>query len=116
MGALIFLILSMSGSLWLLARNRPVLRRFTKNRPAGQAAPEYYNQMLAILRRKGFSKWPAETGAEFAKRVERPLGSSLPARITDQYYQERFGKQPLDSDTRTEIRLSLRRWAKGRLR
>ena len=114
-GALVFLVFSLSGLVWLLARKHSFLGRFA-NIPAEPVLPEYYSQMLEIVRSKGFSKRPAETGAEFAKRVEGPLGTTLPVRITRHYYRERFGKQPLDSDARTAIRLSLRRWAKWSLR
>jgi len=71
-------------------------------------ARDYYLQMLDLLREKGLVKSRFETPAEFGVRVSRVLGSDLPARITDCYYQTRFGGVLLDAGQLSAVDTLLR--------
>jgi len=103
--------------LWLLLvapvglvvyRYRRLLRLFVKKevlrRSSDQLAPEYYMEMLEILRKKGHVKKQAETPLEFAIRLT-PASLAAPAvSLTEAYYRNRFGNIPLRSGDLTEIR------------
>ena len=100
------------GLAWTTYRFRRYFRFLWKQRVLKQEvqdiAPEYYFEMLDVLRRKGFVKKPSETPAEFADRVSADLPSPLLGRITDLYYLNRFGNLPLAPKDLSEIYISLK--------
>jgi len=71
----------------------------------------FYQQMLSYLQKKGLTKRPAATPAEFAKQV----GTTLPAAtrdvmsITELFYKARFGNYRLNNDERQAIQSALAR-------
>jgi hypothetical protein len=70
---------------------------------SSKIAPEYYLEMLALLRRKGHVKKPAETPNEFVERIQVDLDSLEPAFITQLYYRNRFGHFPLGSSDLSQL-------------
>jgi transglutaminase-like putative cysteine protease len=94
------------------ARYRRYLRLvFLRNVLGGspeRQAPEYYREMLAIMKRRGFVRKLSETPLEFATRTGRELGNLTPVRLTEMYYGNRFGNLPLAKAQLTEIYLGLR--------
>ena len=93
--------------LGLLHRYRPYLRLLWKqwlSRGGSPAlAPEYYIEMLRVLKRKGLSKKPSETPYEFLERIRPEFDSPTPALITELYYRNRFGSTPLKTSDLSEI-------------
>jgi len=53
-----------------------LMRKVLRQSPERQA-PEYYREMLAVLKRRGFTRALAETPLEFASRITAPLGSHV---------------------------------------
>lgn len=101
---LIFLIALLS---FLGHRYRFYLKAFWKRRVLRQEsfkiAPEYYQEMLEVLGRRGWLKGRGETPGEFAHRIETDVGISAPHRITELYYHSRFGHYPLTPSNRSKI-------------
>ncbi len=99
-------------------RYRRYLRLFVKRRifrrGADQLAPEYYLELLEVLKRRGFRRGQAETPLEFVKRIRIELDSNVPQRVTELYYGNRFGSLPLESAHLSEIYDGLRRLRKRR--
>ncbi|MEE8587497.1 MAG: DUF3488 and transglutaminase-like domain-containing protein [Acidobacteriota bacterium] len=98
------LIAALAG--WLLYRCRRFLKLFIKRllrKKGAEIAPQYYLEMLYILERRGLRRRPSETPAEFARRAGSQIRSQLPARITELYYRNRFGRHPLGPAHLTEI-------------
>ncbi len=97
---------------WALYRYRRYLLVCWKchilKKPDSEIVPDYYREMLDILKRKGFVRKSCETPAEFAARIQLELRSVLPARITEVYYRSRFGNFPLPREDLSEIHMSLR--------
>jgi hypothetical protein len=79
------------------------------NRNPSLLAPAYYLELIHVLERKGLKRRPGETPAEFARRVEPLLGSSLPDQVTQIYYRTRYGNQPLGPSELEVVRRGLRR-------
>ena len=105
-------VFALLGLAWLAYRFRRYFRFLWKQRvlkrKARDIAPEYYCEMLDLLRRRGFVKKPSETPAEFATRVSADLPAPFLDRITDLYYRNRFGNFPLAQRDLSEIYTSLR--------
>ena len=105
---------------WLTYRSRRHFHFFWRRRilkqKAWDIAPEYYSEMLDLLRRKGFVKKLSETPAEFARRVSGSLPGSLLGSITELYYRNRFGSFPLDRKDLSQIYASLRELRRPLLR
>jgi len=97
---------------------RRYLRLFVKRsilrQGADQLAPEYYLEMLEVLKRRGFSRKRAETPLEFVMRVRAELDSNVPQRVTELYYGNRFGSLPLEATQLSEIYDGLRQLRKRR--
>ncbi len=72
-----------------------------------ESAPPYYLEMLGILAGRGLEKDPAETPAEFARRVESSLETSWVSRVTSLYYGDRFGRRDLTDSQLREIETGL---------
>lgn len=110
--ALAGLAVGVIGLGWLGYRYRRYFRFLWKQRVlkknSWDIAPEYYLEMLDVLKRRGFEKQPFETPAEFANRVAAKLPSPLLGRITELYYRNRFGNRPLSSQDWSEIYAALR--------
>lgn len=104
---------------WVVYRYRRYFRVLWKQRVlkrnAGDIAPEYYLEMLDLLKRRGFVKKPCETPAEFVHRIATDVPSALPSRITELYYRNRFGDTPLEAEDLTEIYTSLKQLRHWRL-
>ena len=100
------------GFCWTFYRYRRYLLVFWKShileKPDSEIVPDYYREMLDVLKRKGFVRKPSETPAEFAARIQVELRSTLPAQITEVYYRSRFGNFPLRRGALSEIYMSLR--------
>ncbi len=104
------LILAAAIGSWL-NRRRLVLfwKRTVLRRSPSELAPDYYLELLEILRRKGFDRLPAETPSEFANRVCPHMGTTLPNLITQYYYRNRYGNIPLEGRDLAAIRNGLSR-------
>ncbi len=70
----------------------------------------FYQEMLSILERNGYSRAPSSTPAEFLESI----GMSLPTevkpdvvRLTELFYRARFGNYPLSDDERGHVETSL---------
>ena len=74
-----------------------------------ELAPHYYLELLKILGQRGFTKSSSETPGEFAERIREEIGNSIPDRLTELYYRNRFGNHPLESREISWIYSSLRR-------
>ncbi len=102
------LTLGVSIGAWI---NRRRLARFWKRtvlrKSPSELAPDYYLELLEILRRKGFVRLPAETPSEFATRVCPLMESTLPALITQYYYRSRYGNIPLEGRDLANVRRGL---------
>jgi len=102
----------------LAYRYRRYFRLFVKRRilrqGAAQLAPEYYLEMLEVLRRRGFRREHSETPLEFVKRIRIDLNSPVPERVTELYYGNRFGSVPLETSHLSEIYDGLRQLRKRR--
>ncbi len=100
------------GVTWFAYRYRRYVTAFWKQRvlrqKSSQIAPVYYLEMLDLLNRKGLVKRPAETPAEFVVRIEPDFVSSVPSMITQLYYGNRFGHQPLQERDLSQIYYWLR--------
>ncbi len=108
---------ALPGGLILFAvgyRYRRYLRLFVKRLRQGaqQLAPEYYLEMLEVLRRRGFKRGRAETPLEFVERIRVDLNSNIPQRVTELYYGNRFGSVPLEPPHLSEIYNGLRQLRK----
>ncbi len=94
-------------ALWISHRYRRYVRVLWKQwffqQASSKIAPEYYLEMLDLLRRKGLVKRPAETPNEFVERIEVDLHSLEPALITQLYYRNRFGHFPLGSSDLSQL-------------
>ena len=104
---------------WIVYRSRRYVRFLWRQRVLKQKpwdiAPEYYSEMLDLLRRKGFVKRPSETPAEFARRVSGYLPGPFLGSITELYYRNRFGNLPLDRRELSQIYTSLKQLRQIRL-
>src|SRR3972149_1966328 len=67
------LILLVSAIILILA----LAARVRKNRPKDAKTPEFYDEMLKTLRKRGFERTPPETHLEFAKRTGLPEALEL---------------------------------------
>jgi hypothetical protein len=117
--AVIFWVLP--GGLLVIAvtyRYRRYLRLFVKRsilrQGAEQLAPEYYQEMLEVLKRRGFRRIASETPLEFVRRIRADLDSNVPRRVTELYYGNRFGSVPLAPSHLSEIYDGLRQLRKRR--
>jgi len=94
-------------ALWISHRYRRYVRVLWKqwfsHQASSKIAPEYYLEMLDLLRRKGLVKRPAETPDEFVERIQVDLNSLEPALITQLYYRNRFGHFPLGSTDLSQL-------------
>jgi len=104
--ALLFILLALLMTLFFV-RSREKRNRITASR-----APDFYIEMLRILRKKGLEKGPSGTAMEFAQRVKRPGVRE----ITEIYQRVRFGSKVFPEKERTRIRdmiRGLKKWGKG---
>jgi len=96
----------------LAYRYRRYLRLFVKRRifrlDSEQLAPEYYLELLYVLQRRGLKRERWETPLEFATRARARLDSTIPVRVTELYYGNRFGRLPLEAAELAEIYQGLR--------
>ena len=119
-GGFFFLLSLLSAVLaatWLARRYRSYLGLIWKQRVLRhedwELAPHYYLELLKTLSRRGFTKGASETPGEFAKRIRQEVESSIPDRVTELYYRNRFGNHPLEPSEISKIYSSLRRLRAG---
>ncbi len=86
---------------------RLLIRKEILRRSSDQLAPDYYLEMLEILRKKGHVKKLAETPREFAVRLTPATLAEPAMNLTDTYYRNRFGNVPLRSADVSAIRAVL---------
>ena len=114
---LLSLLAASLAATWLARRYRSYLGLIWKQRVLQnedwELAPHYYLELLKILSRRGFTKGGSETPGEFADRIREEVGNSIPDRLTELYYRNRFGNHPLESDEISMIYSSLRRLRAG---
>jgi len=92
-----FFVLAAAVLYWVRTRLVRMWRRTTRKGDETEFARDYYLEMLDLLREKGFVKSRFETPAEFGLRVSSRMGTELPSRITESYYETRFGGILLDT-------------------
>jgi hypothetical protein len=117
--ALVFWLLPCGLMVFAVAyRYRRYLRLFLKRtilrQGADRLAPEYYLEMLEVLKRRGFRRGQSETPLEFVNRIRTELDSNVPRRVTELYYGNRFGSLPLEASHLSEIYSGLRHLRKRR--
>ncbi len=78
--------------------------REKKSRILSRKTPDFYLDMLRILKRKGLEKHDSETAMEFAQRVRRPGVRE----ITEIYQKVRFGKEQCGTSEYSRIREIIR--------
>ncbi len=81
-----------------------VRSRQRRERLAMTRAPEFYIEMLRVLRKKGLEKRPQETAMEFARRVCDPGVRE----VTEIYQRVRFGSGRCAPEDRNRIRQIIR--------
>ncbi|MDA1215233.1 MAG: DUF4129 domain-containing protein, partial [Planctomycetota bacterium] len=104
------LMAGLAGSLWISRRIWNLMKRWKRRsdnrRNAQTIRIEFYERFLALLSRYGWKRNPSQTQREFAEEFigefhrrfpEKSLGD-LPRSITTNFYQCRFGLQPLSDD------------------
>ena len=72
----------------------------------------FYQEMLTILKRKGFHRSPEKTPAEFIDGISKELPSEYEQdlfQLTDLFYKSRFGNYKLNDSEQATIQQSLRR-------
>jgi len=112
--ALLVAVLTFAGICLFLgaARLDSALRR-RRSRPRARRTLRFYEQMLAIMRRKGLRRSPHQTPREFADAVAAYLaqaddGAERAAHLlTDLYYRARFGGYELNADEQSQVREAL---------
>ncbi|MGW8181967.1 MAG: transglutaminase domain-containing protein, partial [bacterium] len=92
-----FFVLAAAVLYWVRTRLVRMWRGTTRKWDETEFARDYYLEMLDLLREKGFVKSRFETPAEFGLRVSSRMGTELPSRITESYYETRFGGILLDT-------------------
>ena len=90
---------------WRRIRARWAGRRW--NRGASQLVPDYYLELVRILEGQGLVRETSETPGEFAGRISSVLNSTVPRRLTEIYYRNRFGGLNPSPSELAEIRVSL---------
>ncbi|RPI27516.1 MAG: DUF3488 domain-containing protein [Acidobacteria bacterium] len=102
----------------VMYRYRRYLRLFVKRRilmlSADRLAPDYYLELLDVLKRRGLERRRSETPLEFASRAQARLDSVVPQRVTELYYGNRFGRLPLAPSDVSEIYSGLKQLRKLR--
>ena len=101
------LILFVSAIILVLA----LAARIGKTRPKSRKTPEFYNEMLKALKKRGFRKTPPETPLEFAERT----GLDEALELTLIFNSIRYGGSRLTDETRAET-LRLLAALKGRVK
>ena len=69
--------------------------------------PDYYLELVQILEGRGLVRKRSETPGEFAGRISCALKSTVPQRLTEIYYRNRFGGLNPSPAELAEIRVSL---------
>lgn len=98
-----------AGGVFLLRghrRLRLAWRRRFKGR-GSEVACGYYEELLFILEKKGFTKSRFETPLEFSTRVAAQLETDLPVSIIETYYRARFGAYETAEDDLRRLQRSL---------
>ncbi|MBI2876427.1 MAG: DUF3488 domain-containing protein [Candidatus Tectomicrobia bacterium] len=80
-------------------------------RGVGSRTVKFYEQLLRVLERQGYSRQEGHTPWEFCQMVLSQEGEAYRevALITDQYYQVRYGGKKLSAEELMEIEKSLQR-------
>jgi hypothetical protein len=94
-----------------------VARRRRRTARAARIRVEFYHRFQLLLRRRGMRRAAGQTQREFARAVGRRFAAEpgggeltrLPERITDAFYQVRFGGHPLDKTHRQTVEQALSR-------
>ena len=105
------LFIAVAAAVLALALGSVVARRWRRaGRPRGShAGVAFYNDLLHLLRRRGFQRPAHLTPAEFAARVmagDRERFAAV-GQITRQFYRVRYGGRELTQDEHREIRNAL---------
>ena len=109
-----FLLLTLSGAIWLV---RVLLKRWkgwTRERELAQRRAitvEFYARLLSVLQRFGLADIPTLTPREFANRAEEQFQSrfrtasitGMTLTLVESFYAVRFGDQPLSADQLQEV-------------
>ena len=102
-------------SVLLLVRTGPRFWRRIRTRWAGRRwvrgsstlIPDYYLELVQILEGRGLVRKRSETPGEFAGRISGALKSTVPQRLTEIYYRNRFGGLNPSPSELAEIHVSL---------
>ena len=90
---------------WKRIRTKWAGRRWVRGAPV--LTPDYYLELVRILEARGLVRKRSETPGEFAGRVGGALRSTVPGRLTEIYYRNRFGGLGPDPSEQAEIRGAL---------
>ena len=107
--ALLVIVVS-GGIFWAFrgyARLFRLWRRKLQVRTRSEITCDYFEELLFILEKKGFTKSRFETPLEFSRRVGHRLGTELPIAITEAYYRARFGGHEPHEEELVRLRASL---------
>lgn len=97
---------------WIVGirRGRAIVRR-----PPNDAPIAFYHRLLRTLERQGLPKPATVTPAEFAARhAARAASADAIRRVTERYYEVRYGRRQLSEDERRRIESDLATIAQGR--
>ncbi|HET8759580.1 MAG TPA: transglutaminase domain-containing protein, partial [Nitrospiria bacterium] len=76
--------------------------------PSGHAPVAFYHRLLRALERQGVAKPTAATPAEFAQRhAGRPESAAAIRRVTERYYEVRYGRRRLSPEERRRVEADL---------
>jgi transglutaminase-like putative cysteine protease len=90
---------------WVVAARR---EHAPGRRPPGDAPIAFYHRLLRALERQGLAKPPTVTPAEFAWRHASRMDSAAAIRrITERYYQVRYGRRQLSAEERRSVEADL---------
>ncbi len=90
---------------WRKIRTRWTGRRWVRR--SATLIPDYYLELVKILEAQGLVRKRSETPGEFAGRIGGVLKSTVPQRLTEIYYRNRFGGLSPSPSELAEIRVSL---------
>jgi protein-glutamine gamma-glutamyltransferase len=103
LGGLVILILAAASARQFLRQWRNWRLRRHPERAPQAAATVWYERMNSYLSRRGFTRSPAHTPAEFVRSIPEDSLRSSVARFTEHYERARFGNHAADAQRLPEL-------------
>jgi transglutaminase-like putative cysteine protease len=97
-----------AAALFALGTLLAIRRARLDGRPSSRAPVAFYHRLLRALERQGVAKPTAVTPAEFAQRhTARPESAAAIRRVTERYYEVRYGRRRLSPEERRLVEVDL---------